>query len=162
MMAQVTEAPPARPAATICRSRGETRTTTEGPAAAGWVTMVIDAAGLLDGAGIILVRQGVPSRSPRCADDELRGVHLAGEVVGSAVARRRRPRCAWSRRLVAARGPCPSCGADTPARPSPRIAANTISSALDFDAIRVPVAPTSPDRAAGHGDGDAFRASHVA
>ncbi|CNZ13034.1 Uncharacterised protein [Mycobacterium tuberculosis] len=53
-----------------------------GPAGRGMGDHVnVDAAGLLDGAGADpLVKQACPSRSPRCADDELRGVHLAGEV----------------------------------------------------------------------------------
>ncbi len=44
--------------------------------------------------------------------------------------------CTVAPRLVASSRTLPICGADTPDRPSPRTTCTTISSALDFDAIR--------------------------
>ena len=44
--------------------------------------------------------------------------------------------CTVAPRLAASSRTLPICGAETPDRPSPRTTCTTISSALDFDAIR--------------------------
>ena len=98
----------------------------------------VDLAGLLhDRRADALVEDAGPAGPPRRAEHQLGGVHLAGEIQQRGWARRRRPRCAgWRRGWSASSRTLPICGADTPDSPSPRTTCTTISSALDFDAIR--------------------------
>ena len=65
--------------------------------------------------------------------------------------------CRVAPRLAASSRTLPICGADTPASPSPRTTCTTISSALDFDAMRDARAHQRLRlRAAGHRDHDAL------
>ena len=130
-------APPARTPAWRCR--GDSATSAK------------PALGLLVGDHVHVDLARTAARSPRrcprrrCAPSATAGTCRApagwrssrGRSRAGRRARRRRPRCAgWRRGWSASSRTLPICGADTPASPSPRTTCTTISSALDFDAIR--------------------------